>query len=46
MKPNFGETPLSSYTKIKNIGKGAFGLVYQAQDNRSKDIVAIKKIHF
>ena len=46
MKSNFGETTLDSYTKIENIGKGAYRLVYKAQDNKTKEIVAIKRFHF
>ena len=46
MKSSFGSTSLDSYTKLENIGEGTYGLVYKAQDNRSKGIVAIKKILF
>lgn len=46
MRSTFGETTLDAYTKIDKIGKGAYGEVYKAQDNRTKEIVAIKKIIF
>ena len=50
-RENFGENTLSSYTKTENLGKcvdisgkGAYGTVYKAIENKTKCNVAIKKI--
>lgn len=32
------------YTRIEKIGEGTYGVVYKAQDEQSKEIVALKKI--
>ncbi|KAK0634067.1 kinase-like domain-containing protein [Immersiella caudata] len=37
--------PRLSYSVLDQIGKGAFGTVYMARQKRSKNLVAIKKIH-
>eukprot|EP00761_Pharyngomonas_kirbyi_P004320 gb/GECH01004324.1/.p1 GENE.gb/GECH01004324.1/~~gb/GECH01004324.1/.p1 ORF type:complete len:416 (+),score=79.12 gb/GECH01004324.1/:1-1248(+) len=36
---------IERYEKIKKLGEGGFGQVYQAQDLITKEIVAVKKIH-
>jgi|JI6StandDraft_1071083.scaffolds.fasta_scaffold01689_13 serine/threonine protein kinase len=52
MNSNFGESQLSNYSKLDNIGtcldhtagNGTYGIVYKAKDNRTKELVAIKRI--
>ena len=34
----------SKYEKIKKIGEGAYGMVYQAKNKQTGEIVALKKI--
>ena len=32
------------YTRIEKIGEGTYGVVYKAQDEESKEIVALKSM--
>ncbi len=36
----------TKYAQIRQIGKGAYGTVYKALDQKSEDIVALKKMRF
>ena len=46
MNSNFGEATLDSYTFFETLGRGQYGEVKKAKDNRTKEVVAIKKIIF
>ena len=35
---------IEKYRKLEKIGEGTYGVVYQAEDTRSNEIVALKKI--
>lgn len=43
-KANEQNDPASLYTIIQVIGSGAFGVVYRAKINKTREIVAIKKV--
>ena len=42
----FGTGSLSSYKCFDQVGEGAYGYVYKAQDRRNGDIVALKRLVF
>ncbi len=41
---SFSSSDIDNYHKVKHLGKGSFGVVYQAIDKQTNEIVAIKKI--
>lgn len=46
MKVGFGESSLTCYNLIREINRGAYGIVYEAIQKETKEVVAIKKFHF
>lgn len=41
---SFSSSDIDKYHKLKHLGEGTFGVVYQAIDKQTNEIVAIKKI--
>jgi len=42
--PDDDQDRLTKYRKLQKIGEGTYGVVYKAQSNETKQIVALKKM--
>ncbi len=45
MNTPFGESSPKRYQKLEKIGSGTYGVVYKAQDQETRKIVALKKMN-